>query len=132
MRDEQCKDCEYCRKPKKDEIDNHYIYEEDLICDMFEDPVWNIMICPLDNNKVESSIINKLPKHFRVMVKNMSIPELIMFSLRSLTNNIDAYYTRAVELIGTEKPHNLGFLKEKYKEMLESYLFLIKERILND
>ena len=60
----------------------------------------------------------------------MPLDELLEVIQDSLEDRIDSFYDQAKELIGTEKQHNLGFLKEKLKEQIEVDLKLVVQNII--
>jgi hypothetical protein len=63
--------------------------------------------------------------------EKVPLKELLEVIQRNLAFNIDSFYTEAKRLIGTEKQHNLGFLKEQLKERIEKYLKLVVKNIIN-
>jgi len=63
--------------------------------------------------------------------KNWKLHDLLEAIQGNLAFDIDSYYNKAKELIGTDITHNLGFLKEQLKGNIETYLKGILQNVIN-
>jgi RNAse (barnase) inhibitor barstar len=61
--------------------------------------------------------------------ERMNLHALLETIQANLAFNIDSMYSQAKELIGTEKEHNLGHLKELLKGQIEGYLKIVVKNI---
>ena len=61
----------------------------------------------------------------------MPLDQLLETIQLNLADKIDSFYNRTKKLIGKEKEHNLGFLKEKLKGQIEIDFKIVIQNIIH-
>ena len=62
-------------------------------------------------------------------IEKVPLKELLEVIQHNLAFSIDSIYNQTKQLIGKEKEHNLGFLKEQLKGQIENYLKIVVKNI---